>query len=278
MSHALLEWLSHVEGDALLREPLRLRERLDAMDRMELLEEQLGDAALIARTGRLRTALEAINQQLYAELRQAIRQGKNAFAPWIDTLEAEPSGDSYDYRDELVSGVLAFDEPGATEPLPPEMVFYQPTPARHVFELIRRAGLGEHDVLVDLGAGLGIVPLLVAAATGARTIGVELEAVYVEAARHGAQSLALARASFACIDARMADVSTGTLFYLYTPFTGEVMRSVLASLRYEAEHRPLRIATFGPCTPVFAAEPWLRADGPATADRLTLFTPIHPTT
>lgn len=271
MPHALLEWLGHVESDALLREPLRLRERLDAMDRMELLEEQLGDTALIARTGRLRSALDAINQQLYAELRDAIRQGKNALAPWIDTLEADPFGDSYDYRDELVSGVLAFDEPDDAEPLPPDMVFYQPTPARHIFELIRHTDLGRHDVLVDLGSGLGIVPLLVAAATGAHTVGVERDAAYVHAARRCAQSLGISRASFECMDARMADFTAGTLFYLYTPFTGEVMRTVLDSLRREAARRPLRIATFGPCTPVLAAESWLRTESIASADRLTFF-------
>ena len=271
MSRALREWLDHVEGDALLREPLRLRERLDAMDRMELLEEQIGDRQLTARVGHLRDALEAINQQLYGELRQAIRQGRNAFAPWIDTLESEPCGDSYDYRDELVSGVLAFDEPGDVEPLPPEMVFYQPTPARHVFDLIRRTRLDERDVLVDLGSGLGIVPLLVAIATGARTVGVERSTAYVAAARACARRLGLERASFECIDARRADCSQGTLFYLYTPFTGEVMRTVLATLRREAEQRPLRVATFGPCTHVLAAEPWLRAIGDTQAERLALF-------
>ena len=46
--------------------------------------------------------------------------------------------------------------------MPPEMVAYQPTPARHAFDMIGRAGLREGDVLFDLGAGLGHVSMLAA--------------------------------------------------------------------------------------------------------------------
>ena len=254
-----------------MREPLRLRERLDVLDRLELHAEGNDDAQLQARAEVLRASLEAINGRLYAALRQDMRQGRNAFAPWIDALEPAPAGDGYDYRDDLVSGVLALDEPDEVAPLPPEMVFYQPTPARHIFELIRRAALGERDVVMDLGAGLGIVPMLVAMATAARAIGVEREAAYVDAARQCARNLGIARASFECRDAREADFSAATLFYLYTPFTGEVMRSVLDAIRQEAAGRPVRIASFGPCTQVLAAESWLRADGTSGRESLALF-------
>ena len=271
MSGTLLDWIAGIEGDVSLREPMRLRERLDALDRLELLSESSGDANVLARAGALRANLEEINRGLYAALRQDIREGRHAFAPWLDALEARPEGEGYDYRDDLVSGVLALDEPAEVAPLPPEMVFYQPTPARHVFELIRRAALNEYDVAMDLGSGLGIVPLLIAATTAARAVGIEREATYVEAARRGAQNLGLDRASFECRDAREADFAAATLFYLYTPFTGEVMRVVLDALRYEATRRPLRVATFGPCTEVVATESWLRLDGKVGATSLALF-------
>jgi len=220
MSRVLLEWIAGIEGDASLREPMRLRERLVALDRLELHAQSSGDADLLARAEVLRADLEEINRRLYAALRQSIREGQNAFAPWIDALEVRPEGDGYDYRDDLVSGVLALDEPDDVAPLPPEMVFYQPTPARHIFELIRRAALGERDVVMDLGSGLGIVPMLVATTTAARAVGVEREAAYVHTARRCAQNLGVVRASFECRDAREADFSAATLFYLYTPFTG----------------------------------------------------------
>lgn len=271
MPNTLPEWLARMEDDGALREPMNLRERLDALDRLELHAEAFSDPAWLARAESLRSTLEAFNQQLYAQVRQDMRAGRQAFAPWIDALEAAPAGDGYDYRDDLVSGVLAFDEPGEAAPLPPEMVFYQPTPARHVFDLIRRTPLNEHDVLMDLGSGMGIVPMLVATSTGARAIGIEREPAYADAARRCARSLGQARASFVCQDAREADMSAGTVFYLYTPFTGEVMRTVLAMLRDEAARRPLRVATFGPCTPVVAAEAWLRTDMERSTERLVLF-------
>lgn len=271
MPRALHEWMAHIEADASLREPARMRERLDALDRLELHAESIDDAPLLARLESLRSALEAANRRLYASLREDIRAGRHAFAPWVDALEASPDGDGYDYRDDLVSGVLALDEPEDAAPLPPEMVFYQPTPARHVFDLIRRARLGGDDLVLDLGSGLGIVPLLVAMASGTRTIGIEREAAYVDAARRCAQRLGVSRASFECIDAREADLSRGTLFYLYTPFTGGVMRSVLDALRHEAERRSFRVATFGPCTRVVAGESWLRAEAGVATDRVALF-------
>ncbi|MBT2116296.1 hypothetical protein KK141_14535 [Dyella sp. LX-66] len=271
MPAGLREWIAYAEGEVSLREPMRLRERLDVLDRLELHAESSGDAQLLMRAEALRANFEEINRSLYAALRQGIRAGKNALAPWIDALEAAPEGDGYDDRDDLVSGVLALDEPDDVAPLPPEMVFYQPTPARHIFELIRRAELSEHDVVMDMGSGLGIVPMLVAMTTAARAIGVEREQAYIDAAQRCAQNLGVARVAFECRDAREADFSKATVFYLYTPFTGEVMRSVLDAIRREAAQRPVRIASFGPCTKVVAAESWLRADGKVSTESLALF-------
>lgn len=268
MSH---DWISRAEADASLREPMHLRERIEVLDRLEWLAESSADPELLARADALRRKFEEINRRLYDALRLGIRAGQHVFAPWIDMLEPMPAGDGYDYRDDLLSGVLALDEPDEVAPLPPEMVFYQPTPARHIFELIHRAELNEHDVVMDLGSGLGIVPLVVAAATAARAIGIEREATYVHAARRCAGNLGVARASFECRDARDADISIATVLYLYTPFTGEVMRTVLDAIRREAGRRPLRVVTFGPCTRVVAAEPWLRAHGHADSESLVLF-------
>ena len=90
---------------------------------------------------------------------------------------------------------------------------------------------------------------------------IEREAGYVACARRCARQLGLARASFLCQDARAADLSRGTVFYLYTPFTGAILREVLQRLAQEAKARPLRLCTLGPCTAEVAAQPWLRCDG-----------------
>jgi hypothetical protein len=168
--------------------------------------------------------------------------------------------------------VLAIRE--SSEPIVPlddGMVFYQPTPARHIFDALARLALDERDVLVDLGSGLGHVPLLAAICSPARCIGVEWQEAYVAAARRCAQELGLARAVFVQGDARQADLSTGTVFYLYTPFDGEMLRVMLDRLAAEARSRPIRLCTLGPCTERVARESWLRPVGACRPDHPAVF-------
>jgi len=278
---ALIEKL---ERDASLRQPDRLRERIETLDWLEthLLSrpDQAADADLDRRAEAIHARLEADNAALYASIRNDIRDGRGAsrLAQWFsrrndadDAIECVP-GESYDYLDELVSGILELAPPEAADTdLTSEMVRYQPTPARHIFDLIARARLGEDDVLIDLGSGLGHVPLLAAICTGARTVGIELEPAYVECARRCAEALNLERATFIRQDARSADFSTGTVFYLYTPFTGSILRAVLDSLRRQAEIREIRVCAYGPCVPTVAEEKWLVADGPVESGRVSAF-------
>ena len=218
------------------------------------------------------------------ELCQAIRRdiqrgaGPDSLLQWAPRFgrngraATQLDGDGYDYLDVLVSGVLHFELPDAEVAEPAaEMVPYQPTPARHIFDFIGRAALTERDVLVDLGSGLGHVPLLASICVGARSVGIELQAAYVECARRSARALNLANVSFVQQDARAADLSSGTVFYLYTPFIGTIMRAVLDSLRQEAAGREIRICAYGPCTPIVADEWWLEVVGTLEPDRVGVF-------
>lgn len=273
MSEALRELLETLERDDALAGPQHLRERIEALDRLDALMPDQG--AWLPRAQAIRHGLEAANAADCAAIRDAIRQGhgRDALLHWWragDVAIAVP-GDAYDWLDELVAGVLSFDTPAEAEALPPEMVFYQPTPARHVFDLLDRLQLGGHDTLVDLGAGLGHVPLLAAICTDARCLGIEIEHAYVQSARACAQALRLANAHFAQGDARDADFASGSVFYLYTPFTGVVLCTVLDALRREAGRRAFRVCSLGPCTRVLAGEPWLACDESPGVDRVAIF-------
>lgn len=280
MMKSLQVLIEELEQDRSLDEPDRLRERVEVLDRIEACFPERADSGndgLQRRVMALRARLEAINHALYQDLRGAIRRGggRARLTPWLPASDGDGGaigGEGYDHLDELVGGILQFEPPGdpGTE-LAEEMVFYQPTPARHVFELISRTALGRRDVLVDLGSGLGHVPLLAAICTDARSVGIEIEPTYVDSARRCAQALHLANADFVRDDARNADFSVGSVFYLYTPFTGTVMRSVLDALRREAGRRTFRVCSFGPCTAVLAAERWLASDDVPTADRIAIF-------
>ncbi|HEV2621328.1 MAG TPA: class I SAM-dependent methyltransferase [Frateuria sp.] len=271
MSRALHDLLGEIERDRTLLEPGRLRERGAALDRLE--NHRLGapaaEAGLHERIGALCAALEAIDDQLHRSIRQDIRRGAGAQAllgharvagPDPNAADGATAGDGYDHLDTLVSGVLQIEAPqGRLAGLSQEMVFYQPTPARHIFDLLARTGLGADDVLIDLGSGLGQVALIAGICSGARCIGIEWEASYVQSARRCAQALQLDRVGFVQGDARTADLSAGTVFYLYTPFKGAMLREVLDRLEAEASIRELRICTLGPCTATVAREPWLQA-------------------
>jgi len=286
--HSLIEEL---EQDGSLSEPDRLRERIEAVDRLDVylpegqslaLDANSVDAELHLRARSLYTQFESANLGLYQTIRGEIQRatGPYRLLRWVPDRPGVPAdlakGDGYDYLDELVSGVLDFEAPDAEGvEVAREMVFYQPTPARHIFDLIDRIALTERDVLVDLGSGLGHVPLLVSICTRARSIGVELEPAYVDCARLCAERLNRSHVTFLQQDARLADLSSGTVFYLYTPFTGNVLRTVLDRLRQEAAGREIRICTFGPCTAVIAEESWLECVGGLEADRTAVFRPCR---
>jgi hypothetical protein len=253
---------------------LDLSQRIEALDRLEahLLDPHLHEPGIYHRAEALSARLEAVNLELYRTIRREIQSGAQ---PQI-LLEAAKSaslaqGEGYDYLDELLIGVLQFEDPAGVAPVLPEMVSYQPTPARHIFDLLARSALTEHDVLVDLGCGLGHVPLLASICTRARSIGIELEPAYIGCARHSAQGLNLHNVTFLEQDARTTDLSLGSVFYLYTPFTGTVLRTVLDALQNEASRRQIRICTFGPCTPIVAKEKWLETPGALATDRIAVF-------
>jgi hypothetical protein len=276
--------VEELEQDRSLHEPDRLCRRVEALDRLEayLLDgsmpavgaESIG-AGIYHRAKALYAQLEAANFEVFRAIRAEIQRGAkpDILLQCVREAAGLAHGEGYDYLDELIIGILQFEEPGAgVVPLGDEMVFYQPTPARHIFDLLGRTALTERDVLVDLGSGLGHVPLLASICTNARSIGIELESAYIDCARQSAEGLNLSNVTFAQQDARTADLAAGTVFYLYTPFLGTILRAVLDALRREAASRPIRICTFGPCTPIIAREPWLlETTGTLAEDRIAVF-------
>lgn len=279
MENALLSFVEELEQDCSLTEPRHLCQRFQALDALDayLPEGQRTETGLYQRVEDIRTKLESINFALYDSIRRDIQRGAGgasllAWMPDRNGVAELANSKGYDYLDELISGVLQFEEPSAeAAKLESEMVAYQPTPARHIFDLLERTALTEQDFLVDLGSGLGQVTLMASICTRANCTGIELEAAYVDCARKCARSLNLSNVRFMQGDARAADLSGGTVFYLYTPFIGAILRDVLNLLRREAVQREIRVCTFGPCTRVVAEEPWLSVTGPLDADRIAVF-------
>lgn len=270
----LSSFIDLLEQETAWREPASFHWRADAADRIELLLLGERDEPTRQRAAALIDDMARIDAAVFAGMRDAIRRGEGraVFAPWLDV--GIPTGQHYDVLDHVVAGVLAIEEPHVdAAPMPRDMVFYQPSPARHIVDGIARAGIGRDDIVLDLGAGLGHVPILVNVLTGARALGVEREPRYVRGAMKAAASLDLGGVHVVEGDARDADLSPATVLYLFTPFVGTVLRDVVARIEREARERHVRIVALGPCTRTFARMAWLRSDDadPSADDRIVVF-------
>lgn len=215
----------------------------------------------------LKKRLEGLDKHLFRRLQKLIWTGQ--YTP--DGLRAllatymGPAGisngsspaTSYDSLDVLTDGL--FLKPDSLIEVPtrePEMVYYQKTPARIIWELA--ASLAAHDTFYDLGSGLGQVPMLVRLLTGATAKGVEIEPAYCQHAQACADALRLTRVHFFNADARSLDYADGTAFFLFTPFTGYILQRVLDRLGQVAERKSLKIFSYGPGTQALTQQPWLR--------------------
>jgi len=108
---------------------------------------------------------------LFQRLRADIRRGGytgTALKGLIDEYVGRDSSVSrhqdelgYDSLDVFINGLLLIQAvPSETKAREPEMVYYQQTPARIIFELVEKAQLTREDVFYDVGSGLGQVPIL----------------------------------------------------------------------------------------------------------------------
>ncbi|HMQ31412.1 MAG TPA: class I SAM-dependent methyltransferase [Chloroflexaceae bacterium] len=240
-------------------------------------------ARLRERAERAREQLERVNLRLFERLRAEIRAGAlrgPAFSRLLSlylprrTLGGARSAAGYDNLDLFVNGLLhPHGAPTTTTVSHPEMVGYQPTPARVIFELASRARPGARDLFYDLGSGLGNVALLVHLLSGAPARGVELEAAYCDHAASVARGLNLGRVEFIRADARAVDCADGSIFFMYTPCRGAMLQQVLDNLRRAARGRNISLFTYGPCTPVVARQDWLAGEGQRawSTERLAAF-------
>lgn len=286
----ILLYLTEIQADimsiaenALLRNEESFEARLDAIDfidfhiigRLEsILSEGTSEELLLLkdRAEGLKLLLESIDTSLFQKLRADIRAGyyiqqgfvelveRYVKSPSLGNVESDDIG--YDSLDVFINGLLTPNTiPEPAKELENEMVFYQKTPARVVFEITEQVAFTETDVFIDIGSGLGQVPMLINLLTGIKTQGVEFDPAFCRYANECAAALSLQDIAFINVDAREADYAAGTIFFMYTPFKGELLQQVLVRLKQEALTRKITIITYGPCTPEIAGEDWLSNSG-----------------
>jgi len=289
ISEHLQSTLKAIEQRKWLSDPTRFSERIDALETIEFqildrienvmyVHGHRADLALLYRRAAQHWQfLTSINDQLFQRLRAALASSAAPAAALHQQLRTyvakgmvrDPVG--YDDLDMFINGLFGIDtEPQETRPLRAGMIGYQATPARFILDLIERIPLGPDDVFFDLGSGLGRVSLLVGLLTPARVRGIEYDPGHCAYAKHCARHVPASRVRFINVDAREADVSDGTVFFMYTPFRGALLQEVLDRLKHEAHRRPMTIVTYGPCTADVAQVDWLALSGSEEPDDRSL--------
>jgi hypothetical protein len=237
------------------------------LDRIEPGDPDPAMAEIRVQAGELHSLLMAQAQAAIDHLLDDIRTHtsnpsalKALFNQYSDSVpdKSAPDVPGFDLFDDFLVHLFQVDYvPAETRPLMGEMIYLQPTPGRVVLDMINALPLTEADCFYDLGSGLGHVVLMTALLTGARSVGIEYEPSYVEYARRSARKLGITNVEFRSQDAREAALSDGTVFFMYTPFRGRILRTVLDRLRDISQHQAITLCAYGPITPMVEQESWL---------------------
>lgn len=149
-------------------------------------------------------------------------------------------------RDAWLDQVLGIEGvPDDSAELPRGCVPYLPCSVDAVLRMIDAARVGESDIFVDLGSGLGRSLLLTHLLTGATAVGIEVQSHLARAARALAAGLNLSQCFIHDGDASAWSeaLASGSVFFLYCPFSGERLEALLAALEPIASRREIRICT-----------------------------------
>jgi SAM-dependent methyltransferase len=200
-----------------------------------------------------------------ARMRELLAAGRVAPASFRAAVAAIPARE----RDVWIDDVFGLDGlPDDGGELPRGCVNYLPCPVDRLLRILDVAGVQPGDVFVDVGAGIGRAAAFAHFATGADAIGIEIQSSLVQVSRELARRLN-ARVSVAHGDAaRLTRASTGTVFFLYCPFSGPRLEAVLDDLEVIATTRPIRIAAVDLPIP---ARAWLVPIADGSTDGLGVY-------
>ncbi len=177
-----------------------------------------------------------------AAVRAHIERGLEDHRLFREALTRVPPAD----RDAWVDLVLGLGEiPEDGPALPRDCVPYLPCSVDALLRLVDRAPVRASDVFVDVGSGVGRAAALVHLLTGASVIGLEIQPHLVVAARDLAARLFPSR--MACIEGDAAElareITVGSVFFFYCPFSGARLAKVLADLEPIARAKTIRVCS-----------------------------------
>ena len=123
---------------------------------------------------------------------------------------------------------------------------YSPTPMDVVARMLKFAGVGQRDVLYDLGCGDGRIVIEAARLHGARAVGIDIDPSLIAQARANARKAGVEdRVTFRVQDAMTVDLSDATVVTLYLLAASNVklrpilMRDLEPGARIVAHNYPI---------------------------------------
>ena len=153
------------------------------------------------------------------------------------------------HRDAWLDRVLALDErpedrlPEDGPALPRGCAPYLPCPVDSLLAAVDLADVTPPDVFIDVGAGIGRAVVAAHLLTGASAIGLEIQPQHAAAGARHAKAIGLSRVSMVVGDAaeHTRTLATGSVFFLYCPFSGERLARLMRDLEAIAKTRQIRV-------------------------------------
>lgn len=123
--------------------------------------------------------------------------------------------------------------------------------------------LGSSDTVYDLGCGKGRILCVLAQAPVNKCVGIEIFPDLCDIARRNADQLRGRRSpiEIRCADVANADLSDGTVYFMFNPFGADTMRTVLDNIQRSLldKPRPVRIIYLNPrVESLIASYAWLK--------------------
>jgi len=103
---------------------------------------------------------------------------------------------------------------GSASGISSEDLVYGETLPGTAFELLEALKVGPRDIVIDLGCGRGVLPLVAGLAFGARAVGLEVLEGFVTRGRRAAELLGLEGVDFQKGDFRQGPLPRGTVYFL----------------------------------------------------------------
>ena len=113
----------------------------------------------------------------------------------------------------------------------------------YIRRILRVVKPGPEDVFCDLGCGMGRVVCLAAQRPMRKCVGIELQEPLCRIAERNAAGLRGKKApiQIICGDVATADLSEGTIFFLFNPFGPDTLRETMENIRGSLSQKPRAI-------------------------------------